>query len=115
MENNNKSNSDNFKNALCYIPFVSIVLFFTEQKKSKDLMKHIKYWSYLLFAFVLIRFIVVWILMIPISWLLFLVYIWITGFFWYKVYSWEDVDIEYIDEFDEKLKENMGNSNNKEK
>lgn len=39
----NKSNSDNLKNALCYVPFIAIILFFTEEKKSESLKKHIKY------------------------------------------------------------------------
>lgn len=39
----NKSNSDNLKNALCYVPIVAIILFFTEEKKSDSLKKHIKY------------------------------------------------------------------------
>lgn len=43
MEENKKSNSDNLKNALCYIPFVAIWLFFTENKRSNSLNKHIKY------------------------------------------------------------------------
>jgi DNA polymerase III delta subunit len=43
MEQNNKPNSDNLKNALCYVPFAAIVLFFTEEKKSNSLKKHIKY------------------------------------------------------------------------
>jgi hypothetical protein len=43
MENKQSSNNEKTKNAICYIPFAAIVMFFTEQKKSKELMKHIKY------------------------------------------------------------------------
>jgi DNA polymerase III delta subunit len=42
MKNNNSKN-ENFKNAICYIPFVAIVLFFTENNKTTELKKHIKY------------------------------------------------------------------------
>lgn len=107
MENNNNSNSDKLKNAICYIPLGWAVLFFTEQKKSDELMKHIKYWTFLFIAFIFIRLVIVWIFMLPISGLLFLLYAWITGYFWYKAYSWENVDIEYIDEFEKKIKENL--------
>ena len=46
MENENLSNSDKLKNALCYVPLVWVVLFFTEENKSQLLMKNIKYWTY---------------------------------------------------------------------
>lgn len=39
----NKAQSDNIKHALCYVPIAAIVLFFTEEKKSDALKKHIKY------------------------------------------------------------------------
>lgn len=39
----NKSPSDNLKNALCYVPIGALVLFFTEENKTKSLKKHIKY------------------------------------------------------------------------
>ena len=48
MESNNKTKLDNFKNAICYIPFVSIWVFFTQKTKSKELQKHIKYSTFLL-------------------------------------------------------------------
>jgi len=38
-----KTNSENFKNAICYIPFVGIILFFAENKKTHTLNKNIKY------------------------------------------------------------------------
>ena len=115
MDNNNGSNSDKLKNALCYIPFAWIVLFFTEQNKSAELMKHIKYGTFLFIAFVLIRFIIVWILLLPISWILFLIYLWIIAVLWWKSYNGEDVNIEYIDEFEKKVKENLNDTEKKEK
>ena len=102
-----KANNEKFKNAICYIHFVSIVLFFTEEKKSKELFKNIKYGTFLLIGFIVIRFLITGILLLPIWGLLFLIYAWISIFFWYKAYSWEDVTIEYIDKFEEKVKENI--------
>lgn len=43
MDELKKSNSDNLKNALCYIPFVAFVLIFVENNKTEELKKHIKY------------------------------------------------------------------------
>ena len=108
MEEIKKSNSDNLKNALCYIPFVAIWLFFTEEKKSSSLTKHIKYGNFLFIAYILIRFILMWVLWLHfLSTLLFIIYAGATGFLWYKAYNGEDVDVEYIDNFEEKIKENL--------
>lgn len=107
QEKENNSNRENFQNAICYIPAVWIWLFFTQENRSKELNKHIKYWTSLFVWFILLRFILVWILMIPLGWILFLLYAWITWFFWYKAYSWTDVNIEYIDKFEETVKEKM--------
>lgn len=107
MEENIPTNGDKFKNSLCYIPFGWIVLFFTEENKTKELMKHIKYWTFLLIAFMVSQFIIVWILGIPFWWILFLIYAWTTGYLWFKAYNWEDINIEYIDEFEKKIKDNM--------
>lgn len=43
MDELKKSDSDNLKNALCYIPFVALVLMFVETNKTDELQKHIKY------------------------------------------------------------------------
>ncbi len=115
MENKNTSSSSKLKNAICYIPLGWAILFFTEENKSPELIKHIKYWTFLFIAFVLIRLILVWILMIPLSGILFLLYAWIAGFFWFKAHSWKDVNIEYIDEFEKKFKDNLNDSNNNDK
>lgn len=49
-----ESKKDNLKNALCYIPLFSIVIFFAEDKKTDELKKHIKYAVFLLIAYVLL-------------------------------------------------------------
>ncbi len=110
MEDNKPTNSDKFKNSICYVPFGWIVLFFTEETKSKELMKHIKYGTFLLIAFMVIQFIIVWVLSIPLWWILFLIYAWITGFLWFKAHNWEDINLEYIDDFEKKIKDNMNDN-----
>ena len=115
MENKNTSNNDNLKKSICYIPLGWVALFFIEQNKSPELMKHIKYWTFLFIAFVLIRLILVWILWLPVGWILFLLYAWLAGFFWYKAYNWEEVNIEYIDDFEKKVKDNLNDSTKTEK
>ena len=45
------------KHALCYIPLVGAVLFFVENNKSTELMKHIKYGTFLFLAYILLNFI----------------------------------------------------------
>jgi hypothetical protein len=42
METNNNQR-DNLKNALCYIPLVAFVFYFTEKKRSKEFDAHIKH------------------------------------------------------------------------
>jgi hypothetical protein len=61
-----KANNDKFKNAICYIPFVSIILFFIEEKKSKELLKNIKYGAFLLLGYIIIRFLITGVLLLPI-------------------------------------------------
>jgi len=104
----NKAQSDNIKHALCYVPIAAIVLFFTEEKKSDALKKHIKYWNFLFFAYIIARFIITAILPLwSLSSLLFLIYAGITWFLGYKAYQWEDMNVEYIDKFEETIKEKL--------
>ena len=96
----NKTNNDNLKNALCYIPFVGIIIFFSENKKSDELVKNIKYSSFFLVVYIILYAILPWAL-----WsILFLLYIWISIFLWYKAYSWEKIELEYIDKLEQKIK-----------
>lgn len=111
MNNENLSNSNKFKFALSYIPLVAVVLFFAEDKKSKQLMKHIKYWVGLLIIYLLIRFVIVTVLSLWNLWaLLTTIYLWISIYLWYKAYKWEDVNIEYLDKIEEKVKANFDTS-----
>lgn len=100
---NNAPQSENLKHALCYIPVVAFVLFFTEDNKSTNLMKHIKYGGALFVFYFVLSFILPW----PLASLLSLVYIGIAGVFGYKAYNGENVDIELIDDLEGKIKDSM--------
>jgi hypothetical protein len=77
-------------------------LFFTESNKSKELMKHIKYGTALFWFYVIALIFLSW---MNISGLIFLIYVWIAWVLWYKSYNWEDVQIEYVDKLESKIKE----------
>ncbi len=98
------SNSENFKNALCYVPLGAIVMFFGENKKTDTLRKNIKYGLILFWIYAILNIFLWW--LIP-RWILFLVYAWISIFFGMKAYSWESVEIDYIDDLEQKVKDKM--------
>ncbi len=100
------SKNDNVKNALCYIPLVAIVLFFVEQKKSKELVKHINYWIILFFAYLIINYFLHFLF----GWIIFLVYVLISAYLWYKAYNGEEVQVEYIDKLEDKIKDSINNN-----
>ncbi len=103
-----QSSNVNLKHALCYLPIAAIVIFFTENKRSVELNKHIKYGIFLLLTYVMLKTIIEWILWIQFLWgLLLIVYTWISGVLWYKAYMGENIDVEYIDKFEKKIKENL--------
>lgn len=109
---NDISGSDKLKSALCYIPLVWVIIFFVEKEKSTYLLKHIKYWIILLIVFIILT-LILWIVMLfifqPLLWLW---YVWISIYLWYKAYNWEWVDIEFIDENDVITKIFQGKNNN---
>lgn len=106
MEEFKKSGSDNLKNALCYIPLAALVLFFIEENKTDELRKHIKYGTILLAWYVILQAVLGWLL----SGILFLVYMAISGFLFYKAYQWEDVNLEHIDKLEKKVQDEFGSS-----
>ena len=95
MSQENKTVNQKNKNALCYIPLVAFFIHFTETKKTPELKKHIRYWIILFIAYSLLSFVLWWLL----GWLLFIIYLWISWFLWYKAYNWEDINISIIDNF----------------
>lgn len=101
-EETQKTNKKTLMNSLCYLPFVSIILFFTESNKSKDLMKHIKYGTVFFGLYIVATALLSW---MHISGILFLIYVWIAWFSWYKAYNWEEVHIEYVDKIESKIRE----------
>jgi uncharacterized membrane protein len=101
MENSNQNQST--KNALCYIPFLAFVFLFTEQNKSDEFRKNMKYWIVIFIIYIVLQTIF-W------NWfggILALLYILISIFLGYKAYNGEKIEIEQIDEFETKIKENM--------
>ena len=108
-----KTDKDNFKNSICYIPFVAIFLFFTEKNKSKEYAKNIKYWIFLLIFYVVLNFFV-W-FFFPFWWflksLIGFVYLWASWFLWFKAYKWENVELEVFDEIEKNVKEKIDENN----
>lgn len=98
MENN--IDNQKVKNAMCYIPFVAIVLYFIESKKTPELQRHINYGMIFFWAYFVLNILVSMFFM----GLLFFFYIWLSIVFWYKAYIWEDVRVKFIDDFLEKHK-----------
>lgn len=104
MEWSEKLQKDNFKNAICYIPLLAIILYFIDEIKSEDYKKNIKYWIYLfalyVFSSIIIKFFLYyW----AILFILFLVYIIMSAYYWFKAFKWNDVNIYIIDELDKKV------------
>lgn len=106
-----KSNRDNFKYALCYIPFVSILFFFTEVNRDEDFDKHIKYWFFMLISYMILFFFLGWLF-----WrILWFVYLLLSWFIWYKVYNWEKVNLEVFDTLETSVKSKMQDNKKQEK
>lgn len=102
-ENSKESKSENFKNAMCYVPFGAIVMFFAENKKSDTLKKNIKYWIILLWVYMILNFLLSWL----IAGILFVLYIWISAILWWKAYNGEKVELDYIDEMEKKVRDKL--------
>ena len=92
-------NPQNVKNTLCYIPIVAFVLYFTEEKKTKEFETHIRYGMVLFGVFIVLTLFLRSIFL----WVLFLVYLGISAYLSYKAYIWEDVKIGFIDDIFEKM------------
>lgn len=98
MENSNPE-KDNIKNLFAYIPLVNVVIFFAENNKSDKLLKHLKYWIFLLIAYFFWTLIIGWMF----KWLLTLAYFIYSWYLWYKVYNWEDFNIKFLDDILNKI------------
>lgn len=107
--------NENIKYALAYIPLVSIFLFFTEKKASKEYKKNIDYSLILLWLYTVLNIILWWLIWA----LIFIAYIWISAFLWYKSYNWKQIDIELLnnilDKINNKLNPKIDYKNNSKK
>jgi hypothetical protein len=98
---------DRFKNALCYVPLVAFILFFTENHKSTEFLKHIKYGVILFVAYAVIYIVFGFMFLWAFRGILGLLYLGISGYLFYKAYNGQDIKLEYIDKAEKKVKENM--------
>lgn len=87
-----KRKSDRVKNALCFVPFFAIIIYFIEKNKTERITKNIIY-----AVFLLVFFIILPILPLLSFWFTWIIYLFISIFLVYKSYIWEDVDFEFID------------------
>ncbi|MDD2871941.1 MAG: hypothetical protein PHS49_08200 [Candidatus Gracilibacteria bacterium] len=111
MVNNNVSNSDRMKSALCYVPLGGAIIHFMEKNKSVYLVKHIKYGTFLFVAYLLIRIVLLG-LYLPIGGILLIAYLGLAIYLGMKAYNGENIDIEAIDSFyDNNFKGNKNPSN----
>jgi len=53
-----ENSNNNIKNAICYIPFVAIIVLFIEDKKDDDLKKHIRYGIMLFLIYLILTIII---------------------------------------------------------
>jgi len=92
--------NDLLKNAISYIPFVGIVLYFVEKDKSPELMKHIKYGTVLLVVYIILSVL----LTSALTEIIALVYLAAFSFLGYKAYTGEAVELDFIDKLEDEVK-----------
>ena len=91
------------KHGISYIPLVAIVLYFVEKDKSPELMKHIKYGIILFVAYILLS-----VLLTPLlSGIIAFIYICAVVFLFYKAYTGEAVELDFIDKIEGEVKEKL--------
>ena len=101
-EKTEASKSDNFKNALCYIPFWAIVIFLIENKKTPKLKQNIKYGLSLFFWYIVFQVFIGWFFL----WFwIFVIYMVVSIFLGFKAYNWDKIDIDFIDDIEKKIKD----------
>jgi len=107
-ENNQK---ENLKHALCYVPFLAIVLAIIEKNKTPELKKHINHWILLLVWIIVVKIVLsMFGYMFGLWWLwqmAVLLYILISAGLWYKAYIWEDVELDALEDIEEKINEKL--------
>ncbi len=104
MDLNETSPKDNFKNAICYIPLLAIVLYFIEDIKTDIYKKNIRYWIYFFALYVVSSVIIKFFLFYwSILVIFFVVYLFISSYFWFRAYKWDEINLYFIDELDKKI------------
>lgn len=106
-QNTELSGGDKFKNALCYIPLVAFILFFTENNKSAEFLKHVKYGVILFVTYAVLYIILGFAFLWSFRGILGLLYIGISGYLFYKAYKGQEIKLEYIDTAEKKVKDHM--------
>ena len=110
-----ENKKDNFKYAMCYIPFVAIVIYFIEENKSKELQKHINYWLILLGSITIINMVFNSLYLGFLAAIATLLYLIASGYLWFKIYSWEEVEVEILNKIEKKVKTFSDKDEEKEK
>ncbi|MDD3302187.1 MAG: hypothetical protein PHN31_01405 [Candidatus Gracilibacteria bacterium] len=99
-----KTIKDNFKNSICYVPGIAIVLYMYKGDKTKQLEKNITYGIYLLVIFFILSFfITIFMSYLAIFFIVFMIYIIISTYYGYLAYKGEDINIYLLDKLIEKI------------
>lgn len=98
-----ENKKDNLKYAMCYIPFLAIVMYFIEDKKTKELKKHINYWIILFVGLIIANIVLKALFLGFFTVFTTLVYVIISAILAYKAFSWEEISIEVLDSIEKKV------------
>ena len=98
---------DNFKNSLAYVPLLNFFLFFLEKNHKDEYKKHLKYGMILFILYFILSLTLNLFGLGLLNTLLFLMYIIISWILWYRAYNWDKIDLEVLDEIENKVKSNI--------
>lgn len=93
-ESETSSNKDNFKRALCYIPFGAII-FSIAEKDNKALELDIRYGIMLFLAWIILSIVMG---IFGLGWLIWFLYFGLSAYLGYKAYSGEEIKISALDQ-----------------
>lgn len=96
-----KNESQDIKNAMAFVPLLAFIFLFIDQNRTKRFNKNISYAISLFIAYVVSS-----LFLFFISYLILILYFWISVFLWYMAYLNKDVDIKFLDNILNKIKEN---------
>jgi len=101
-------NKDTLKYGLSYIPLVAFFFHFTEKKISITFRKHLNYWMILFLVYVVWTIVLKVLFLYILMPLLIIAYIWLSLFLGYKAYNWDDIQVDILDDIEEKISDNIG-------